>query len=159
MLRPYAERATGFEPVTSSLGSWHSTPELRPPVFEQQRREAIYVPGSKGERRRRGVARNRRVSRPSRRPPVPPCSDPRSVSGHLERLIRPRVERRHLLWLRRQYRARPVTREQQPGRRPLGEVALQDLLENSTAAAGKRRPSRLGRAVHVGTPGAARSRQ
>src|SRR2546430_13251280 len=24
------ERATGFEPVTSSLGSWHSTPELRP---------------------------------------------------------------------------------------------------------------------------------
>src|SRR5439155_12470535 len=25
-----AERATGFEPVTSSLGSWHSTPELRP---------------------------------------------------------------------------------------------------------------------------------
>src|SRR5437899_988765 len=25
-----SERATGFEPVTSSLGSWHSTPELRP---------------------------------------------------------------------------------------------------------------------------------
>src|SRR5437764_12416553 len=25
-----AERATGFEPVTSSLGSWDSTPELRP---------------------------------------------------------------------------------------------------------------------------------
>src|SRR3989441_12808902 len=25
-----AERATGFEPATSSLGSWHSTPELRP---------------------------------------------------------------------------------------------------------------------------------
>src|SRR2546425_5025207 len=24
------ERATGFEPATSSLGSWHSTPELRP---------------------------------------------------------------------------------------------------------------------------------
>src|SRR5205814_7578987 len=28
--REPAERATGFEPVTSSLGSWHSTPELRP---------------------------------------------------------------------------------------------------------------------------------
>src|SRR6266568_4915390 len=25
-----SERATGFEPTTSSLGSWHSTPELRP---------------------------------------------------------------------------------------------------------------------------------
>lgn len=25
------ERATGIEPVTSSLGSWHSTAELRPP--------------------------------------------------------------------------------------------------------------------------------
>ncbi len=24
------ERATGIEPVTSSLGSWHSTAELRP---------------------------------------------------------------------------------------------------------------------------------
>jgi hypothetical protein len=24
------ERATGFEPATSSLGSWHSTTELRP---------------------------------------------------------------------------------------------------------------------------------
>jgi hypothetical protein len=24
------ERAMGFEPTTSSLGSWHSTPELRP---------------------------------------------------------------------------------------------------------------------------------
>ena len=26
------ERATGVEPATSSLGSWHSTTELRPPV-------------------------------------------------------------------------------------------------------------------------------
>ena len=25
------ERATGFEPATSSLGSWHSATELRPP--------------------------------------------------------------------------------------------------------------------------------
>jgi hypothetical protein len=25
-----SERATGFEPATSSLGSWHSTAELRP---------------------------------------------------------------------------------------------------------------------------------
>src|SRR5262249_9163790 len=29
-LRP--ERVTGFEPVTSSLGSWHSTTELHPQV-------------------------------------------------------------------------------------------------------------------------------
>jgi hypothetical protein len=27
------ERATGLEPATSSLGSWHSTTELRPPWF------------------------------------------------------------------------------------------------------------------------------
>src|SRR5690349_19109011 len=27
------ERATGVEPATSSLGSWHSTTELRPPAF------------------------------------------------------------------------------------------------------------------------------
>src|SRR5207245_7836999 len=27
---PYEERATGVEPATSSLGSWHSTTELRP---------------------------------------------------------------------------------------------------------------------------------
>src|SRR5947208_2880548 len=27
-----AERAIGFEPTTSSLGSWHSTAELRPPI-------------------------------------------------------------------------------------------------------------------------------
>ena len=35
LLRNYPkklERATGFEPATSSLGSWHSAPELRPPV-------------------------------------------------------------------------------------------------------------------------------
>src|SRR5439155_12156875 len=31
-----SERATGFEPVTSSLGSWHSTPELRPQAFQHQ---------------------------------------------------------------------------------------------------------------------------
>src|SRR6266481_4667596 len=30
MITSFSERATGFEPVTSSLGSWHSTPELRP---------------------------------------------------------------------------------------------------------------------------------
>src|SRR5260221_12905040 len=30
MITSVSERATGFEPVTSSLGSWHSTPELRP---------------------------------------------------------------------------------------------------------------------------------
>ena len=27
---PIMERETGFEPATSSLGSWHSTPELLP---------------------------------------------------------------------------------------------------------------------------------
>jgi hypothetical protein len=27
------KRATGFEPATSSLGSWHSTTELRPQIF------------------------------------------------------------------------------------------------------------------------------
>src|SRR5260370_32260842 len=27
---PERKRATGFEPATSSLGSWHSTAELRP---------------------------------------------------------------------------------------------------------------------------------
>src|SRR6266851_10001627 len=27
------ERPTGFEPATSSLGSWHSATELRPPVL------------------------------------------------------------------------------------------------------------------------------
>jgi hypothetical protein len=30
------ERAMGFEPTTSSLGSWHSTAELRPQVFHFQ---------------------------------------------------------------------------------------------------------------------------
>jgi hypothetical protein len=25
----------GFEPTTSSLGSWHSTPELRPPIAQK----------------------------------------------------------------------------------------------------------------------------
>ena len=28
------ERETGFEPATSSLGSWHSTTELLPLAFE-----------------------------------------------------------------------------------------------------------------------------
>src|SRR6266576_2728817 len=41
----FSERATGFEPVTSSLGSWHSTPELRPRRYgylSYTRRPAIY---------------------------------------------------------------------------------------------------------------------
>ena len=33
------ERATGVEPATSSLGSWHSTAELRPHRWELQRSE------------------------------------------------------------------------------------------------------------------------
>jgi hypothetical protein len=28
----FMERETGFEPATSSLGSWHSTTELLPPT-------------------------------------------------------------------------------------------------------------------------------
>ena len=32
----FSERATRFELVTSSLGSWHSTTELRPQVLMQQ---------------------------------------------------------------------------------------------------------------------------
>ena len=31
------ERAMGFEPTTSSLGSWHSTPELRPRIGQNAR--------------------------------------------------------------------------------------------------------------------------
>jgi hypothetical protein len=31
-LRELVERATGVEPATSSLGSWHSTTELHPPT-------------------------------------------------------------------------------------------------------------------------------
>src|SRR5215467_11923797 len=32
------ERATGIEPVTSSLGSWHSTAELRPLRYRRRRK-------------------------------------------------------------------------------------------------------------------------
>jgi hypothetical protein len=32
--RERLERETGFEPATSSLGSWHSTPELLPLRYE-----------------------------------------------------------------------------------------------------------------------------
>ncbi len=34
--RKEMERATGVEPATSSLGSWHSTAELRPPAWESR---------------------------------------------------------------------------------------------------------------------------
>ncbi len=30
MIKVYEKRAMGFEPTTSSLGSWHSTTELHP---------------------------------------------------------------------------------------------------------------------------------
>src|SRR5213594_496587 len=46
-----AERATGFEPATSSLGSWHSTPELRPrgySVITYTVRLAVYARGNIG---------------------------------------------------------------------------------------------------------------
>src|SRR5215213_11972120 len=35
-----AERATGLEPATSSLGSWHSTTELRPRISRKCEEEA-----------------------------------------------------------------------------------------------------------------------
>jgi hypothetical protein len=35
----FSERATGLEPATSSLGSWHSTTELRPRVGRNVRRK------------------------------------------------------------------------------------------------------------------------
>jgi hypothetical protein len=38
------ERETGFEPATSSLGSWHSTTELLPLAF-------FYLPVFKGRSR------------------------------------------------------------------------------------------------------------
>jgi hypothetical protein len=36
----YSERATGFEPATSSLGSWHSTTELHPQNAPEVKSEA-----------------------------------------------------------------------------------------------------------------------
>ena len=36
MLLIFLERETGLEPVTSSLGSWHSTTELLPLGFDPQ---------------------------------------------------------------------------------------------------------------------------
>ncbi len=36
------ERAKGFEPSTSSLGSWHSTTELRPRVKGEERSIEIF---------------------------------------------------------------------------------------------------------------------
>ena len=35
------ERATGFEPATSSLGSWHSTAELRPQELRRQAPQTV----------------------------------------------------------------------------------------------------------------------
>jgi hypothetical protein len=37
------ERATGVEPATSSLGSWHSTTELRPLSHGNLARKAIAI--------------------------------------------------------------------------------------------------------------------
>ncbi len=59
------ERATGFEPVTSSLGSWHSTPELRPQGYgyiTYTIELAVYNRGAK-------------TPRVQRRQPVPQLSD------------------------------------------------------------------------------------
>src|SRR5256886_7728151 len=72
-----AERATGFEPATSSLGSWHSTPELRPRGAEC-------------------VRPSRPVSTTPLRLLVPPRHDPlpRSLEGEL--LVRAGLERRHV---------------------------------------------------------------
>src|SRR5438874_13258372 len=55
-----AERATGFEPVTSSLGSWHSTPELRPRKAQLGRKCAkirlLYQPGPYDRLYRQAIA-------------------------------------------------------------------------------------------------------
>src|SRR5437773_11555232 len=42
----FLERPTGFEPATSSLGSWHSATELRPPgaSYTTHRRAATLLP-------------------------------------------------------------------------------------------------------------------
>ena len=37
------KRATGLEPATSSLGSWHSTTELRPPGLHQQKTPGLVL--------------------------------------------------------------------------------------------------------------------
>jgi hypothetical protein len=39
-VRVQRERATGLEPATSSLGSWHSTTELRPRLHEGKAEKA-----------------------------------------------------------------------------------------------------------------------
>lgn len=41
---PFMERATGFEPATSTLGRWHSTAELRPPVYREPKLLVQFVP-------------------------------------------------------------------------------------------------------------------
>ena len=40
----YQQRAMGFEPTTSSLGSWHSTTELRPRQFVMACQYSLYDP-------------------------------------------------------------------------------------------------------------------
>jgi hypothetical protein len=41
------ERETGFEPATSSLGSWHSTTELLPPENSFQVSQILRTPGKR----------------------------------------------------------------------------------------------------------------
>ena len=70
-LREKMERATGVEPATSSLGSWHSTTELRPPAVK------FRVAASECQIRKghetRGAATTKRTARGS--------ADKRQTSG------------------------------------------------------------------------------
>ena len=43
------ERATGLEPATSSLGSWHSTTELRPRDRPESKAVGVEAEGEKAE--------------------------------------------------------------------------------------------------------------
>src|SRR5881409_995385 len=80
------ERPTGFEPATSSLGSWHSATELRPPgaSYTTHRRAAtlLRLPERHAERLDDLVAAS---------PPVDPLAYPVEVELLVER------HRRHLL--------------------------------------------------------------
>jgi hypothetical protein len=53
------ERETGFEPATSSLGSWHSTTELLPPVFCPDHNKTLCIPPA-----RRVIVRQKRTNNP-----------------------------------------------------------------------------------------------
>src|SRR2546425_4225054 len=82
----FLERPTGFEPATSSLGSWHSATELRPPgaSYSTHRRAATLL--RLPERHAEGLDDLVAASFP-----VDPLADPVEVELLVER------HRRHLL--------------------------------------------------------------